>query len=521
MRTKGLSSQGIAGATVINALGRIFSSLLKLLVIVVIAKDFGAALTVDAYMVAKSVPFLFIMIGEATLVSSFLPIFLDLKVKRGEGAAWLLADSVFTFVLLFLSAMMVCVMVFAPTIAKALAPGLPAETVSLGASLLRMMAPVIVLTGICSMGVCVFNSYQHFSIPAMASVLFPLGMVLSIVLLGNLVGVMAIPVGALVGIVAQTAVLLVALAKEKRSFRLSLDFRSAGFIETVRSILPRLVAFVVNRLNMMVDRIFASALGGGFISALSYADRIVQISVILFTNSLIRAAMPVLCKLNAMEDMEALRSKFGKMIGMLFFFTVPASVLFVLFGRLIVSFLLQRGAFDVEALELTTQALVFYGVGLLPFSLVIVLSIFFYAANDSVTPMKAALVCFVLNTLLDFVLVRFLEHGGLALATSLVALAGSGLLLRSLHKKMGPFDMRTIVTSFTKIFLAAVVMGGVVWAFLGFPKGTVLEGNGWIQVVFAVCVGFASYLVACHFLKVDEQALIFSKLSGKLHFGKG
>ena len=319
MRTKDLSSQGIAGATVINACARIFSSLLKFLVIIVIAKDFGAGLTVDAYMVAKSVPFLFIMIGEATLVTSFLPIFLDFRVKQGENAAWLLADSVFTFVLIVLAGMLVCVMVLAPGITMALAPGLPAETLALGTSLLRMMSPVIVLTGICSMGACIFNSYRHFTIPAIASVLFPLGMVVSIVLLGDVLGVIAIPVGALVGMSAQTIVLLTALTRGKRSFRLAFKFRSPGFLETMRSIFPRLVAFIVNRLNMMVDRVFASALGGGYISALSYADRIVQISVILFTNSLIRAAMPVLCKLNSVGDGEGFRNMFGKMSGMLFF----------------------------------------------------------------------------------------------------------------------------------------------------------------------------------------------------------
>jgi len=503
-----LSSQGIAKGTVINAVSRALAGFLKLFVIILIAKDFGAGLIVDAYMVAKSVPMLFFVIGEATFVTSFLPIFINHRVNEGEKQAWLLADSVFSVLLVFLTGMVAFVVFFAHGLTSVLAPGLPEETLSLGVTLLRMMSPVIVLAGVSSMAASVFQSYRNFTVPAVASVLFPLGMILAIWLLGDAIGIYAIPLGAVAGAIAQAGVTIVVLGKTKRWFRPTLNFRCPGLVETMVSTVPRLLTLLVNRVNIMVDRVFASALGGGYIAALSYADRVVQISVVLFTSSFVNAAMPVLSKSGAAGDFDKIRSLFYKMTGFLFLVTVPASFILLLFGQTIIGLLLQRGAFDVHAGQLTSSAMMFYGIGLLPFSLTMLLGVFFYALSDSITPMKAAFICFFLNIGLDALLVRTLELGGLALTTSLVAVFSTVFLFWFLDKKIGPLDLRQVVVSLAKILAASALMGAVMWCVMLYFKGSSGPPGLLVQFGISLCLGFVTYAGSCHLLRVDECRVI-------------
>jgi putative peptidoglycan lipid II flippase len=513
---KGLSVQGIGKATVVNGIARALAGFLKFLVIVFIAREFGAGLIVDAYMVAKSVPMLFFVIGEATFVTSFLPVFINYGVKEGENQAWLLADSVFGFVLLFLTGVVACVVFFAPGLTFALAPGLPKETLSLGVSLVRMMSPVIVLAGASSMVASIFNSYRNFTIPAVASVLFPLGIIIAIWLSADVIGIYAIPLGAVAGAVAQAGITMVVLGKTKRWLRPTLHFQCSGFFETVRLTLPRLLTLVANRVNIMVDRVFASALGGGYIAALSYADRVVQISVVLFTSSFASAAMPVLSKSGASGDLDRVRRLFHKMTGFLFFVTMPASIILILFGKTITTLLLQRGAFDVDAVGLTSSAMMFYGIGLLPFSMTMLLGVFFYALSDSMTPMKAAFVGFFLNIGLDALLVRLLELGGLALTTSLVAIFSTVFLFWFLNKKIGPLDLRRIVASFGKALTSACLMGAIMWGVMVYFERSNAQPGLWVQFGGSLCLGFVAYAGICGLLKVDECRVIVDAVHRRL-----
>ena len=516
---KPLSAQGVGKATVINGAARALAGFLKLLVIVVIAREFGADLIVDAYMVAKSVPMLFFVIGEATFVTSFLPVFIRYRVREGEDKAWLLADSVFSFLLLFLTAVAVLVVLFAPGLTFALAPGLPDPTLSLGVVLVKIMAPVIVLAGVSSMAASIFNSYRNFTIPAFASVLFPLGIIAAIWLFGDVFGIYAVPLGAVAGAVAQAAITIIVLGRTKRWLRLTLNFQCSGFFETVRLTVPRLLTLVANRLNIMIDRIFASALGGGYIAALSYADRVVQISVVLFTSSFASAAMPALSKSGASGDLDRLRRLVHIMIGLLFFVTVPASIILILFGKTITILLFQRGAFDIDAAALTSSAMIFYGFGLLPFSMTMLLGMFFYALSDSITPMKAAFVCFFLNIGLDALLVRFLELGGLALTTSLVAIFSTVFLFRRLHKKIGPLDLRRIMDSFAKTLVSACFMGAMIWGVMMVLERVHVQPELWIQFSSALFLGLIAYAGLCVLLKVDECRAIGDAVRRRFQLG--
>jgi putative peptidoglycan lipid II flippase len=92
----------------------------------------------------------------------------------------------------------------------------------------------------------------------------------------------------------------------------------------------------------------------------------------------------------------------------------------------------------------------------------IVVSIF-YALQDTKTPVKIACISVAANIALSIVLMQYLAHGGLALATSLASMVNLALLLYLLRRRLGRLGMKKTAASVFKSALFAAAMGAGVW----------------------------------------------------------
>ena len=103
----------------------------------------------------------------------------------------------------------------------------------------------------------------------------------------------------------------------------------------------------------------------------------------------------------------------------------------------ILAVLFQRGAFSAADTAATAAALAAYAAGLPAFVLVKVLAPGFFARHDTATPVKVAVAAMAANLCLTLVLMQFLAHVGIALATTVAgwvnALTLLGLLIRRGH----------------------------------------------------------------------------------------
>ena len=100
---------------------------------------------------------------------------------------------------------------------------------------------------------------------------------------------------------------------------------------------------------------------------------------------------------------------------------VPISFGFWLVGVPLIQLLYERNQFGPEATQLTYWALVFYGVGLFATAARDLFTRAFYALEDTRTPVMFAAVNVAVYIALGLLLIRYLQHGGIALALSLAA----------------------------------------------------------------------------------------------------
>ncbi|MBI3314607.1 MAG: polysaccharide biosynthesis C-terminal domain-containing protein, partial [Candidatus Omnitrophica bacterium] len=94
----------------------------------------------------------------------------------------------------------------------------------------------------------------------------------------------------------------------------------------------------------------------------------------------------------------------------------------VLLGGVIIRLAFQRGSFDAYSTQITSQALIFFALGLPFYGISRIFVSAFYALQDTKTPVKVAALCLVINVVLNFILMYPLKIGGIALASSISGL---------------------------------------------------------------------------------------------------
>ena len=201
------------------------------------------------------------------------------------------------------------------------------------------------------------------------------------------------------------------------------------------------------------------------------------------------------------ENIKGLKSTISEAISIISLLVIPATIGAMIFSEEIVSLLFGRGAFTIEAITMTGNALFYYSIGMIAFGLRDILSRAFYALQDTKTPMINATISVVLNIFLNIIMSRYLGIGGLALATSIAAMVGTLLMFVTLRKKIGGLGLRKIARSFFKMSIASLIMGFLAWWSFNFFKANLREN---IALLLAIGVGALVYAILIYFMRIPE-----------------
>ena len=295
--------------------------------------------------------------------------------------------------------------------------------------------------------------------------------------------------------------------KNKIKYKFVIDLNDAGVKKIFKLLLPVMLGLAITQINVVVDRAIASTLIDGSISALYYANRLVQFPLGAFGIAISIAIFPTLSKYAAKNNIAELKKSFLFGLRMLIFITVPSAVgLMVLKGPLI-RLIYEHGIFSGIATTMTANALLYYSIGLFAYASIRLITMAFYALKDTKTPVKIGICIVFLNITLDLILVRYLAHSGLALATSLAAIINMIILLIFLQKKIGNVISRAQTLFLLRIIIASLIMGMSCILVSNYLEN-ILELsnkiNQIIQVTISILCGGIIYLVSSYLLGIQE-----------------
>jgi putative peptidoglycan lipid II flippase len=462
---------------------------------ILVAAYLGAGPIADAFFVAFKMPNFFRrLFAEGAFNAAFVPLFAAKLTDEGKVPAAQFAAAVLSVMVIFLLIFVTGLQIAMPWLMYVFAPGFvdDPEKFSLAIELTRITFPYLLFISLVSLLGGVLNSLGRFAAAAATPV------ILNIVLIGAML--LATPYlpsaghslawGVAVAGVAQFLWLVYACRQESVSLRLPRPKLSPPVRRLLRLMLPGAIGAGVVQINLLVDIVIASLLPTGAISFLYYADRVNQLPLGVVGVAIGTALLPLLSRqLRSGQDGEALNSM-NRAIEIALLFTIPGAAALLVIAQPIVSVLFERGAFDAATSLATAQALMAYALGLPAYVLVKVLAPGFFARQDTATPVKIAIVCVTINVVLNLVLIQFLAHVGIALATAISAWINA-LLLAFFLRRRGQFETDARLRQrIVRILLAALGMAATLWGTLAMLESVYTGGQaGRITVLTVLVLG--------------------------------
>jgi len=410
---------------------------------------FGRDWRTDAYVSAFSLPDLvYLLASGGALLSGFIPVFSSYLARGEDEKAIKTFNVLMTYIAMFLTIVIIACEFLAPTIVVLLFPGMVSDEkkLTLTITLVRILLPAQFFFALGALFSGALMSLGCFAEPPIQSILYNIG-----ILLGGIIGasvgsnwrgggVEGMAIGALVGAaIGTTGVQWVRLWRLGMNFMPCFDWRDEGAREVIRLILPVMLSLSVTYINSTIlPRSFSSVLPHGAATSVEMANRVMQLPVALFGASIGIALFPTLSTLAAKEDIERLREQaIAGLKAIILLATLSATLIGVLRSE-IITLLFQYGrwtAFDTQA---TALALLFYSIGVPAMSCQNVLARVFYALHDTRTPVLVALCSFAIAITISRILVHSqLQHGGLALASSVSAWFNMLMLLLLMSRRIG------------------------------------------------------------------------------------
>jgi putative peptidoglycan lipid II flippase len=444
------------------------SRILGLIRDMLFAPVLGTGPVADAFFIAFRLPNLFRrLFAEGAFNASFVPLFARQLEAGGREAARLFAEqslAVLLAALLLLSAVCMAAM---PWLMYVLAPGFAAHTAKfdMAVHLSRITFPYLLFMSLVALLSGVLNSLYRFAASAAAPIILNVFFIFAVLVVFPLTGapgeVLAWTVAAAGA--GQFLLLLIACRRAGMALRLPRPRLTPNVRRLLALMWPGLLSAGAMQINLMVGTIIAS-LQISAVSFLYYADRIYQLPLGLIGIAFGIVLLPDLSRKLRAGAHKAAMYTFNRGLELALFLTLPATVALLIIPLPIIVVLFERGVFDRADSVATAWALAAFALGLPAFVLVKVLQPAFFAREDTVTPLRMALITVAANVVFSLALFWPLRHVGLALATSLSAWLNAGLLIWALRsRKFLTIDARC-KTRVPRIAVASVLMGAVLWA---------------------------------------------------------
>lgn len=484
----------------------------------VIASAFGTGVAAEAFVVSFKLPNLLRdLVGEGATNAAFVPVLTETREKNKEDF-WPLVSTLFVALSLVLIALTIGGIVFAPAIVSVIAPGFvdsaDPDKFPLAVQLTRTIFPYIFLIGLSALAMGILNSLKEFTSSALGPVLLNLCIIAAAFFYEREYGPMALVFGVLAGGVLQVACQIPPLLKS--GFRFTRPrFGIPGVRKVGKLLVPRALGSAIYQINVFVDSIlasFASIVGPGGQSALYYSNRLFQLPLAIFGIALAQAVLPAFSAQAVHGDREGLKDTLRMTLTSLAFIVLPSAVGLLTLSEPIVRIIFERGRFDAYSTHVTSSALFFYAFGLLSCCFIKMFVNVFYAMQDTRTPVKTMAFSVAVNVALSLILMRPLQVGGLALASSISATLNAALLYVLLRRRIGALDERRIAASFLKTLTAAAVMGIFSYFYGRLFLASGATGSYWAQgfwLFLGIGISVLIYFAAAFLLKAEEMKRFF------------
>ncbi len=407
-----------------NSIGILVSRIFGFIRDLLTASVLGANIYSDIFFVAFKLPNLFRRIfAEGAFTQSFIPNFV--KAKKKSLFTYRIFIKFFLFLLLF----SLIVTLFSDFFTKLIAIGFDEKNVKLASTFVAINFYYLPLIFCVSFFAALLQYKNHFATTAFSTALLNISLIIALILSRNLSKidiVYAMSYAVLIGGILQVIAHLIAL-KQKRllrifvvGYKLSLKNRKQKQSKIFyKSFYHAILGNSTAQISAFLDTWLASFLASGSISYLYYGNRVFQLPLALFAIALSVGIFPKIARILKKGDEKKAIILMGSSFWFLTFILSLSMIGGIILSDEIVKLLFQRGSFSPINAYHTSQVLTMYLIGLLPFGLSKIFSLWLYSKNLQKVAAKISIFSLTSNVFLSLLLIKPLGVMGLALASSI------------------------------------------------------------------------------------------------------
>lgn len=431
-----------------------------------IAAQLGLSRSSDTFYVAFTIPYIITTLISATGQFSLVPFFASLEARHSSEDLWRGFSYAVNMACLGLAAIAALGAAWAAWVVRGIAPGLAASQVELGAQLCRWLFLIIIPAGMAEVFRSFLLSQRRFAFPSAAGLIRNATVIACIVLGFSRYREFSIVLGYLAGCLLQFVVLggqILVSFPARYSLTLA---GSGGAFRRLRSAGSAQIGAALGWQGVViVERIIASFLPPGTITALNYGLKIMSTLTELLAGSVGTAALPALSRAFARLDHAEGRRTFRDTLEISLALVSPIAVFCLVLDRNIIRLIFERGNFTPEMTTLMALVFFYYSLSLLAFSFIRVLTFYLFARHEASIFFRLSLLQFGLNVAFDLFYVGLLRWGAkgipLGLLTGL-ALTAALAVYRNVANVRGVLD-RSLAIFSAKDLLGAGVAAIVLW----------------------------------------------------------
>ena len=514
-----LSRRRIFNATFLVVLAILLSKISGLVRDQIMAGYFGVSYETDAFTWADFIPNLFrVLFAESLIIAAFIPIYSTYLKRNQKDDLKIFVNSVVNIITLAFLIISAIIFILSPEIGIVLSKVANNQLdVYKFMVMNRIMIFSLVLMSLSSLATGILNSHNIFAVPSLAPFVMNIVTIISVLLFFRRLGIYSMAIGIMAGSLMHLVVQLPQIKVSSLKYRFTIDFKHKAVREIFSLMLPILLSLGAVQLNNSVDYFFALNLGEGNTTALMLSWRVANLPLGVFSVAIVTVLYPLISRQAAGDDIKGIKESFSLGVREIGYMMIPATAGLVILSYPVIKLLFERYNFGPGDTEKVAYILIFHSLGLIFFGLLMILNRVFYAFKNVKTPLKVAGLSIAVNIILDWILIKFIGVGGLALSTSLVALCNVVILVVILRKKIGNFGGRRIFISYGKIFTATVIMSTALCFLWKWLENYAYQGL-WplILLLFLVILSGAGIYIVCTILfKMEEVKFVvglFKKL---------
>ena len=397
----------------------------------VIAGSFGATIETDLIQISQGLISNADYILVQTLSTSFVALYIHTK-ENGEEKAKAFAANAVKAVLIIVIAIAAIMALGSHVISRIIAPSYEADLSAKLANYILIFSPTIILFVLTAMFTSILNANKKFVLGELTGLVQSVVLVATIVLLKNRFYVNTLVIGYFLYSIINPGY-LGAFSGKYLGRTKGNPFKDSGVKEFLAMCGPLLLGYSMVFINQQVDKIIVSGMEAGTVTAMGYGAVLSNL-ITTFIASLCTVLFTNITELNSKKDYVGVIRLAEKSSLIMIVTLLPITVVTCFASKEIVTVAFGRGAFDKQAVNGASFALIGYGIGFIAFALKSLFARVLYSNKDTKKPMINSSIGIVINIILSIILSRILGVLGVTLASSISEFLAAGLNILSARK---------------------------------------------------------------------------------------